>query len=813
MENQVAGAPNGSIVVFDAASLSLLLVGLLITFLGIAFAAREGGTRSSLPYLAMCVSAAAWLIGESIARSLGYHAFAPLLGRIALTGAALFPVTFLWFTHRVIAANSLTDPALRIAAGFAGAVIAIVVWPGVISMNNGAPVFAESFAAAGWFFGFAFVSSMLAASAAYATQWRRRGASDHRHRRTRLLLVAGVVGSAAGARFLPPSSPLLLGESAVFVALFFGLTSYVLARYRASDITPALVGAQIAQILPDALLVLDRDATIRQINPAAERLLNVDVDKIVGTPVRQLLGRDRLRKPISAMLEGRPVTDFEIRLNDADDEPRTVSVSASAVKEFDESPRAFVFILRDISTRKAAEERIRELAYFDALTGLPNRSGFLDAMNRRIDERRVRSAGLLFLDLDRFKLVNDTLGHDAGDKMLAVVARRLQHCLRQDSAARCDDEALVARFGGDEFVVAVSNIETTDQVVSVCQRILQTLAQPIDLGGQEVFTGASIGVSRYPQDGKTLQALLKCADLALYEAKDDGRNGYQIYDETLAKRSTERAKLEADIRLAIEREDFHVHFQPIVDHRTHRIVGAEALLRWQHPRRGAVSPADFVPVAEEIGVMSQLGEYVLDEACKALYEWRALGFTHLSLAVNLSDHQFRRDDLAERIAHIVRDNDIVADRMILELTEEVIMNDGARTRSAVAELKALGVRIGVDDFGTGYSSFSHLKQLGVDIIKVDGRFTRSMADQDADGSVARAIVSMAQSLNLQVIAEGVENQEQADRLAQVKCHFMQGYLHGAPMTAEDFGRLLLDEHVPGQPDPTLSLPAISLTHH
>lgn len=812
-DSLAAGVVRDSVVAFDATALVYLVTGLIVGCLGVAFSVREGRSRSAIPFFVTASFGAAWLVLEAVARSAASTSAAIFTYQLALICAAMTPAGFLWFTHKVTGNRRRTDWALRIAAVLAGAQSIALLWPGTIAMRSGLPAFGAEFMAVGASFTAYFTLVMAACAAAYATQLRRHGDSDYRHRRARLLLVASLVGTACGVGFAPSLGVAFYVNSALVAAIFFALVAYVIARYRVSDITPGLVGTQIARIMPDALLVLDRDAIVRQMNPAAEALFAVEARDTVGRPVRQLLGRDRLRKPIAAMVEGRAVTEFELGVSDPEGNARTVSVSATAVREFDTSPRAFVFILRDISTRKAAEERIRELAYHDSLTALPNRSGFLDEMSHRIEERRVKSAAILFLDLDRFKLVNDTLGHDAGDKMLAVVARRLQHSLRQDTSSRTDSDTIVARFGGDEFVVALCDVDDIERIVSVCQRILQTLAQPIDLGGQEVFSGASIGVSRFPGDGTNLQTLLKCADLALYEAKDDGRNAYQIYDETLARRSTERAQLEADIRLALERNDFHVHYQPIVDYRTRRIVGAEALLRWQHPRRGNVPPDVFVPVAEEIGVMTQLGERVLIDACASLRRWRELGFRRLSMAINLSDHQFRRVDLPAQIQQAMADHALDSDRIIVELTEGIIMNDAAFTHKAVQSLKEVGVRIGVDDFGTGYSSFHDLKQLGVDMIKVDGRFTRSMADQDSDGSVARAIIRMAQSLNLQVIAEGVENKEQAERLTRAQCHFMQGYLHGAPMTAEDFAQLLVDEQVADQPEPTLTLPSISLSRH
>ncbi|MEM6639258.1 MAG: EAL domain-containing protein [Pseudomonadota bacterium] len=805
----IVDAAGASLVQLDWSAVLFLMTGVMVCGLGLAFTVREGGSKSIMPFLFTTAAGALWLVFEGVARgTLGSSASATAF-RLALVCAACVPAAFLWFTHTVTGGRKSTGISLIVALATACALSVLLLWPGTDIALNGTLSFGPDAELLGTAFTAHFAIVMLVSGIAYATQLRRHRLSDYRHRRARLLIIASAIGALCSIGFLPALGIAFYADSSLAVAVFFLLVAYVMGRFRISDITPALVGAQIAQVMPDALLVLDRDTIVRQLNPAALELLGVEADALIGQPARRVLGRGHVRSPINTLIDGNPVDDFEVTIDLPDGQTRTVSISATAVREFDQSPRAFVFILHDISTRKAAEERIRELAFYDTLTELPNRAGFFNEISRRIERDRIQSGAVLFLDLDRFKLINDTLGHDAGDKMLAVVARRLQHCLRQDSSSREDGDTIVARFGGDEFVVALCNVDDIEQVVTVCQRVLQALAQPIDLGGQEVFSGASIGVSRYPCDGDNLQTLLKCADLALYEAKADGRNAYQIYDETLAKRSTERARLEADIRNALERDEFRVHYQPIVDYRTGRMVGAEALLRWQHPRRGAVPPDVFVPVAEEIGAMSQLGEQVLREACTALKSWNERGFDHMSIAVNLSDHQFRRRDLADNIQGVLREYDLVPDRLILEVTEAIIMNDPDFTRDTIRALKSAGTRIGVDDFGTGYSSFNDLKQLGVDMIKVDGRFTQTMADQDSDGSVARAIIRMAQSLNLQVIAEGVENTEQAERLDQVQCHFMQGFLHGAPMSATDFVAHLDHERGAGSPDPTLSLPAVS----
>ncbi len=769
-----------------------------------------------MPFLALAQCAAVWLFFEGIAVNTTNPDRALIWYQVSALGAVCFPLAFAWFTHQVAGPLRLALPlwqtGIAITAMF---VIAALVSPlfvgGVADTSRG---YQMVLGLVGRGFVLVFVAAMFALAVFYAVQLKRHANSDYRHRRARVLVVTAVLGAALLVSYLPALGIPYYLDTVWMMVGFFALAGYVNVRYRTGDITPALIGRQIANVMPEPLLVLDRNGQVHQINPAAQRFFGIARDAATGRSARRLLGQDALRQPIASLMEGRAVDDFELEVTDGNSRRRTLSVSCSAVCEYGESPHAFVFIMRDISTSKATQEHIRELAYVDALTQLPNRAGFCESIGRHIEQAPDTRIALLFLDLDRFKLVNDNLGHDAGDKMLKVVARRLLHSLRKDSAHRSDDDLMIARLGGDEFVIALYTSHDLIQVRDICERVLRTLSQPIDLGGQEVFSGASIGVSHFPDDAKCLSSLLKCADLALYAAKDAGRNTFRFFDEQMSARSRARAALEADIRAAVENQDFRVHFQPIVDHRTRTIVGAEALLRWHHDQRGMVRPDEFVPVAEEMGLMSMLGDFVLRTACEELNRWHELGLTHLNVAVNISEHQFRRDTFSSSVQRALDDFDINPRRLILELTESVVMNGEGGTRDGVRSLKQLGIRIGIDDFGTGYSSFSSMEQLGVDMVKVDGRFTRAIANDDQASAVAQAIIGMARNLNLQVIAEGVEDEAQADRLLRANCSFMQGYLYGAPMPGEQILQLLRAEAPsPDQPNPTLSLPQISTTRH
>ncbi|MFK8014151.1 MAG: putative bifunctional diguanylate cyclase/phosphodiesterase [Gammaproteobacteria bacterium] len=797
---------------FGATAFVPVLLGLVIASVGVAFAVREGGSRLGLPFLTMALSAAVWLVADGAARAASVAELALWWHRLGHGALAIFPLSFLWFTHNVAGPVQHAAWQLRGTAVLGGALVSLALWSGsfIASVDAVGESYLPKFGWVGTVFSITYVATMLLAGSVYLRRLLQAGKNSSGHRRLQLLATSSLVGAFFGVALLPANGIPVFVEGHWVITCFFVLTAYVNGRYRVNDITPALIGAQIASTMVDALLVVDRDATLRQINPAAERLFGVATEQASGMPVRRLIGNDALRRQIGAMIDGRGAPNLELSLTDGDGGVRTMSVSASAVREYDEAARAFLFILRDISTRKKAEERIRELAYSDLLTGLPNRSGFNERLETLIVGGDASSLTLLFLDLDRFKRVNDTLGHAAGDRMLEVVARRLNHCLRRDSSQRDEADSIIARLGGDEFVICLSDVVETDVISRICERILTALSQPIDLDGQEVFSGASIGISRYPTDADTTEALLKTADLALYEAKDAGRNNFQFYDVALEAQNRERVMLEADIRVGLDKDQFTVHFQPLIDQRTRHTVGAEALLRWQHPTRGTVAPDQFVPVAEEAGLIPILGERVLQQACAAAAGWHALGLDHMTVAVNVSEHQFRRHNLVSVVMSCLDQFKLPPQALILELKESTIMNDVGQTMSTLDRLHALGVRICVDDFGTGYTSLNHLKRFPVDILKVDGTFTRGIATNANDAAITQTIISMARNLHLQVIAEGVETEAQAAFLRRAQCHFMQGYLFGAPVALDTFTEQLRDSRDDNaQPVPTLTLPALT----
>jgi diguanylate cyclase (GGDEF)-like protein/PAS domain S-box-containing protein len=434
-----------------------------------------------------------------------------------------------------------------------------------------------------------------------------------------------------------------------------------------------------------------------------------------------------------------------------------------------------------------AEQALARLAQFDPLTGLPNRTLFLDRFGQALKAaaRGGWSVGVLFVDIDRFKIINDTLGHSSGDKLLVQAAERLQHCVRA--------EDVVGRLGGDEFAFVLSHLTRPDDAALVAQKVVASLAAPFDLDGQEVYVSASVGIGIYPVDGADAGTLLRNADTAMYRAKESGRNGYQFYLPQMNEQALERLQLQTQLRGALERDELRLHYQPKVDLATGAISGFEALLRWQHPQRGLVPPLQFVPILEDIGLIVPVGEWVVRTVCEQLLHWQAAGIAPRPVAVNLSARQFQQRQLDASIAAILADTGVAPQLLELELTESVLMSDADEATRTLDALRSQGVRLAVDDFGTGYSSLAYLKRLPLDALKIDRAFVRDVTTDPDDAAITRAIISLAHSLNLKVVAEGVETAEQLQFLREHGCDEMQGYYFAKPMEAEAATRLLAQD--------------------
>ncbi|HKE92353.1 MAG TPA: EAL domain-containing protein [Gemmatimonadales bacterium] len=457
--------------------------------------------------------------------------------------------------------------------------------------------------------------------------------------------------------------------------------------------------------------------------------------------------------------------------------------------------------VQDITARVETQRRIQTLAYHDALTGLPNRRLFADQLHRVLSaaRRRQRRAAVILVDLDDFKRINDTLGHSVGDQVLSEVAGRLRDAVRAyDTVGRemvSGEPATVARLGGDEFLVAVADLATGEDAAIVAGRLLKAFSDHFVVAGQDLFVSASLGISVYPEDGEDLESLLKHADVALYQAKAAGRNTGEFFNASMNAAALQRLHLETNLRRAIERDEITVLFQPQIDTRIQRMIGVEALLRWTHPELGRIPPAQFVPVAERIGLIDDLTELALRRTCGQLADWRREGFEPLRASVNLSPHLLRRPDTIHRLASLPAALEVDPSSIEFEITESALMEKPQDAERVLTELRGRGFRLALDDFGTGYSSLSYLRRFPLDTLKIDRAFVRDIADENGAAIVA-AVITLARSLQLEPLAEGVESEVQRGFLLQHGCDLMQGYLFGRPMSAKEIGELLTRGNLP-----------------
>ena len=535
----------------------------------------------------------------------------------------------------------------------------------------------------------------------------------------------------------------------------------------------------IIETSPECITLVGADGLI-EMNAAGLAMIEAgSLDQVAGKPVYNLVlpeHHEAFRDHTQSVLQGnKDILVFEIqglkgtrRWLETHAVPMTTRSGETVV----------LGITRDITERRRAEEQLSYLAHHDELTGLPNRTLFNDRLNQAMieAERHERLVGVVFLDLDRFKDVNDTLGHEAGDLLLKGVAERLLGAVRRGDT--------VARLSGDEFTLVLADMAHADDAARVAQKVLDAFAQPFHIAGRDLFMNVSLGLTLFPSDTRETQALLRYADIAMYRAKEAGRNNYQFYAAEMTTKAVERVGMENDLRQALKRGEFVLHYQPIVSCSEGRIIGVEALVRWQSPDHGLVPPLQFIPLAEETGLIVPLGEWVLHAACAQLRQWKAAGFPELRMAVNLSVRQFRQKGLARVIAQALTAADIAPRQLELEITESVLAH-GKEAEALLHEVSATGVRFSIDDFGTGYSSLSYLKRFPIDTLKIDQSFVRDIPGDANDSAIAMAIIVMAHSLDIGVTAEGVETAEQRLFMKRHGCNAMQGYFFSKPLPAEE----------------------------
>lgn len=538
----------------------------------------------------------------------------------------------------------------------------------------------------------------------------------------------------------------------------------------------------------EGIVVLDRDLRYLIWNRFMEALTGLRAKDVVGRSALELFPHvrdqhvdDLLQRALGGETVASPDVHFEVPASG-----RSGWVSSVYRPHLDDQGKiaGVIGLIRDITARKAAEQQIEYQAYHDALTGLANRRLFQEHLSLALAlaQRRTALVAVLFLDLDHFKVINDSLGHSVGDELLREVARRLKSAVREGDT--------VARVGGDEFTVVLQELTRRESAATVAQKVLRTIAQPMEISGHRLYVTTSIGVAMHPDDGADAETLLKNADTAMYRAKAEGRNTYHMATAELSRTTHERMTLESGLHRALEAREFELLYQPQIETEEMSIVGMEALLRWNHPERGLILPEQFIAVAEERGLILPIGEWVIREACRAARRFHESGYPHFRVSVNLSVRQFRDVALLSIVDSAVADAGIDPRTLELEITETVAMEDVALTMATLAELRRRGVTIAIDDFGTGHSSLSYLKRFPIDALKIDRGFVFDLPDGFEDAAIVHSVIQLANGLGLRVIAEGVETREQLDFLRESGCREVQGFYFSYPVRLEEVERLL-----------------------
>lgn len=563
----------------------------------------------------------------------------------------------------------------------------------------------------------------------------------------------------------------------------------------------------IVNTSPDIIYILDQDGHFTFINERIESLLGFSKEEIVGQHYSFLVHNDDIEQAHYVFNERRIGTratkNIELRLKCKDEgngrhfNNRTLPIELSAMGMYTGNGHSSVKgnnytgtygVARDVTERKVAEETINFQAYHDLLTKLPNRALLRDRLTLAINhaKRDDEKLAVMFLDLDRFKNINDSLGHMIGDELLQQVSIRLKECIREGDT--------LARFGGDEFTLLLPKLhQGRDDASKLAGKITHILKQPFYVDGHELYVSASIGIALYPHDGTHLDSLIKHADVAMYHVKGQGKNGYQFYSNEMNAPYIEKLSLDTGIHKALDNNEFNLVYQPQINLRTGEIVGVEALLRWEHPEHGTISPSEFIPFAEESGLIVDIGYWVFKTACAELSHWRIAGLPDIRMSINVSARQLMETDIVTNIISIIKDYDIPGQAIEIEITEHAIMDDMDSIIRKLKQLNSYGIAIAIDDFGTGYSSLSYLHKLPIQTLKIDRTFLKESRINKGDNTIINTIVAMAKGLNLNVIAEGVETQTQLDYLREIECCEAQGFLFGKPLPPEVIAQLLIQE--------------------
>jgi diguanylate cyclase (GGDEF)-like protein len=565
----------------------------------------------------------------------------------------------------------------------------------------------------------------------------------------------------------------------------------VLYVLRASD---AIVRLRIADAhnravlaaIPDTFFRLSKEGYYLDYEQGHDDAAPLHTDLCVGKHIADVLPKDiaeRIMEQMHEVLDAHDIRSVDYEL---------ASAGAGPAQHFEArlvatGPTEVLGLVRDISERKRTEEQIRRLAYFDSLTGIPNRQAFLETLERELLRSKLgnKKFAVLFMDLDAFKRINDTLGHNVGDDLLKIVSERLRETIRpSDLVSRGDQSHNLARLGGDEFTILIPDLDKVENALNVAHRVKDAMRRPFLIDGNEIFVTASIGISLFPEDGDDCDALLKYADTAMYHAKNCGKNNAKLYSSSLTMQIMSHVKLEVGLRKALKNEELYLLYQPQIDVRSSQIVGVEALVRWRHPERGIISPTEFIPLAEETGLIVPIGEWVLRTACIQARQWQKATKRSLRMAVNLSAKQFKDENLTQIVVSALNDTGLDPRLLELELTEGTLMDDARATMATLEQLRAIGVFLSIDDFGTGYSSMNYLKRFDVRALKIDRSFICGLPQDSENAAITRAIIAMAHGLKMIVVAEGVETDEQLVMLEEYGCDLVQGFYLGHPSPQE-----------------------------
>jgi diguanylate cyclase (GGDEF)-like protein/PAS domain S-box-containing protein len=781
----------------NALSALNLATAVVITYLGVFVVVRDRYSPVSRAFFVMTLTGSVWLFCFAFLYGSPDETVGLRWAKVAYLGLALNPAALYHFTTLVLLTYERDKH--RVAVFW---IISAVFFVSVQSTDF---LFHDLYRYSWGFYpkygktSVVFVLYFLVMTAVvlhrYAAESRSAPPGSMRCLRARSLLRFFVFSYIACLDFFVAYGIPLYPVGSVFILISTVFVSNAVWRYRFIDVTPAFAAKTIVDTMSDALLIVDPEGVIRHSNRAAARLFGMTQQQLEGKDVATVLPT-HIAGALKELFQANDAPASETARYESPQGQRTLSVSASAVRNRTGHPIAVVYTVQDITERKKAEEQIKYLAYYDSLTGLPNRTFYREILSRAViyAKRHKLTMATLFIDLDSFKCINDTLGHSSGDELLKIVAQRLTKCVRKtDYVARLEEERMpdtVSRFGGDEFIVLLSEIREGEDAARVAIRILDVLSKPFLISGREVFISASIGISLFPADGEDAEELLKNADVAMYAAKGQGKNLYLFYTSSMNAASQQRLRLESELRKAIDCNEFIVEYQPRYDIRSNTVVCVEALVRWNHAERGIMLPEDFIPLAEETGMIIPLGEIILRTACKEAVIWMSEIQSAVAVAVSLSARQCE-ERFKEIINVIVAETGLPPGFLELEITESTIMHDPQKAITMLQEWQARGIRVSIDNFGTGYSSLNQLSRLPVKALKIDRSFVMNILE---DAAIVKAVVAMAHHLGLRVIAEGVETKEQLALLHSLGCDEAQGSYFCRPLSGGEIQTVLIENN-------------------